>query len=297
MSTTRIGFIGLGVMGAPMAIRLATAGHPITVNTRTRRRAEPVLEQGAVWGDSAQQVAAAADVVITMLPDTADVERVGHEILDAATSGTYWIDMSTIASTAWRGLVDAAAQRGIHAVDAPVSGGEQGARDGTLSIMVGADDGHFEVVQPVLALLGTPMLLGAPGAGQVTKACNQVLTAGTLGLVAEALTMARASGVDPRGVREALLGGFAASRILEKHGLRMLDGDYQPGFSARLHRKDIAIALHHAAEVGMPAPFTAVSAQLLDAVVEHGDGALDSLVVHRDYLELAELIGNPPTVH
>lgn len=291
MPTMHIGFIGLGVMGAPMATRLVMAGHRTTVNTRTRQRADPVLARGAVWGDSVQEVAADADVVITMLPDTPDVEQVGADILSGARPGTYWIDMSTIASSVWRSLVGEAGSRGIHGVDAPVSGGEKGARDGTLSIMVGASADHFDAVRPVLSALGSPMLLGDPGAGQVTKACNQILTAGTLALVAEALTLARASGVDPQKVREALLGGFAASRILEAHGLRMLNGDYQPGFQAKLHHKDVAIASDQATEVGMRAPFAVLAAELFDAVVEHGDGDLDSVVVHRDYAELTEMVG------
>jgi 2-hydroxy-3-oxopropionate reductase len=285
---TRIGFIGLGVMGAPMAARFVTAGYPVTVTTRSPERAAPVLNRGAVWAESAREVAAKADVLITMLPDTPDVQHVGEEVIAAADEGTCWIDMSTISPIAWRELAERSASHGVHAVDAPVSGGEKGAIDGTLTIMVGADPDDFDAVRELLTVLGSPALIGGVGAGQIAKACNQVITAGTIGLVAEALTIAESSGVDPRRVRDALLGGFAASRILEVHGLRMLDGDHRPGFQSQLHRKDVGIAFEQAAETGTNAPFTAVSARLLDGAISRGDGARDSIVVHSNYGELTQ---------
>ena len=287
-----IGFIGLGVMGAPMAARLLKAGYQVTVNTRTRSRAGELLDNGAVWADTATDVAKEADVVITMLPDTPDVSAVGQEILDSARRGTFWIDMSTISPTAWREIVERAAAHGVRAIDAPVSGGEKGAIAGTLTIMVGAAGNDFEDVTELLNNFGTPALIGGPGAGQVAKTCNQILTAGTIGLVAEALTVAASSDVDPCRVREALLGGFAASRILEVHGQRMLDEDYQPGFQSRLHRKDVEIARTQAAGIGVSAPFTAVSAKLLDAAIARGDDTLDSIVIHRDYNQLAEQVAS-----
>ncbi len=287
--TTRVGFIGLGVMGAPMAARLLAAGYPLTVTTRTRDRAATLLDDGAVWADTAAEVAEKVDVVITMLPDTPDVEAVGHEVVGAAKAGTYWVDMSTISPTAWRELVEHGASRGVHAIDAPVSGGEKGAINGELTIMVGAGTDDFHAVRVLLTTFGRPTLIGDPGAGQIAKMCNQIITAGTIGLVAEALTVAEASGADPGRVREALLGGFAASRILETHGARMLDRDYAPGFQSTLHRKDVGIALDQAARLEIGAPFTAVSGRLLDGVISRGDGARDSVVVHRDYGTLAQL--------
>lgn len=287
---TRVGFIGLGVMGAPMAARLLAAGYPLTVTTRTRDRAARLLEDGAVWADTATEVASMADVVITMLPDTPDVEAVGQEVIEAAHAGTYWIDMSTISPTAWRGLVKQAVLRDVRAIDAPVSGGEKGAINGELTIMAGASPDDFRAVRDLLTTLGSPTLIGDTGTGQVAKMCNQIITAGTIGLVAEALTVAAASGADPGRVREALLGGFAASRILETHGARMLDRDYKPGFQSKLHRKDVGIALDQAAQIAVGAPFTAVSAQLLDGVVARGDGTQDSVVLYRDYAQLAERV-------
>ena len=224
-----------------------------------------------------------------MLPDTPDVEAVGHEVVGAAKAGTYWVDMSTISPTAWRELVEHGASRGVHAIDAPVSGGEKGAINGELTIMVGAGPDDFHAVRVLLTTFGRPTLIGDPGAGQIAKMCNQIITAGTIGLVAEALTVAEASGADPGRVREALLGGFAASRILETHGARMLDRDYEPGFQSTLHRKDVGIALDQAARLEVGAPFTAVSGRLLDGVISRGDGARDSVVVHRDYGTLAQL--------
>ncbi|WP_158241018.1 NAD(P)-dependent oxidoreductase [Mycolicibacterium goodii] len=282
-----IGFIGLGVMGAPMTARLIRAGYRVTVSTRTRARAAELLDKGAIWADTASEVAKDADVVITMLPDTPDVNAVGQQILGAARRGTFWIDMSTIAASAWRDIVEHAAAQGIRAVDAPVSGGEKGAIGGTLTIMVGAAEDDFQAVTELLGNFGTPALIGGPGAGQVAKMCNQILTAGTIGLVAEALTVAASSDVDPGRVREALLGGFAASRILEVHGQRMLNHDYKPGFQSKLHRKDVDIALTQAAGVGVSAPFTAVSARLFDGAISRGDAELDSIVVYRDYCDLA----------
>jgi 2-hydroxy-3-oxopropionate reductase len=283
-----VGFIGLGVMGEPMASRLLTAGYPLTVNTRSKNRASRLLDDGAAWADTAGEVASKADVVITMLPDTPDVDAVGQQILNTARTGTYWVDMSTISPTAWRMIVERSTK--LHPVDAPVSGGEKGAIGGTLTIMVGATAEDFEAVKELLTTFGIPTLIGDPGAGQVAKMCNQILTAGTIGLVAEALTVAASSDVDPSRVREALLGGFAASRILEVHGQRMLDEDYQPGFQSKLHRKDVEIALTQAASVGVGAPFTAVSAQLFDGAIARGDERLDSIVIHRDYSELTRQV-------
>ncbi|MFQ6330962.1 NAD(P)-dependent oxidoreductase [Nocardia sp. CWNU-33] len=292
----RVAFIGLGVMGAPMAARLLAAGHPLTVNTRTRERAAMLLDSGAVWADSASDAVAGADVVITMLPDTPDVETVGKSVIESAKPDAYWIDMSTISPTAWTRLVVDGAARGLHLIDAPVSGGEKGAIFGELSIMVGATRDDFDAVRAILSNLGRPLLIGEPGAGQVTKMCNQIITAGTIGLVAEALTVAQVNGVDPRRVREALLGGFAASKILDVHGARMLDADFEPGFQSTLHRKDVGIALDQAAQVDIDVPYTTVSARLLDGVVARGDGVRDSIVLFRHYGKVPESASSPEDV-
>lgn len=275
----RIGFIGLGVMGRPMALNLLRAGYPLTVHSRSRPPVDELVAAGATSADSPSMVASMADVVIAMLPDTPDVEAVilgPGGVIEAARSGLMVIDMSTINPIGARGIGAALAKRGIAFLDAPVSGGQQGAEGATLSIMVGGSPPDFERALPILEALGrTILLVGQIGAGQVAKACNQLIVAATIEAVAEALTLAERAGVAPGTVRAALLGGFAQSRVLEVHGERMLEGNFQPGFRARLHLKDARIVEALATAVGVELPGFAPVAHRLQQLVDDELGELD----------------------
>jgi 2-hydroxy-3-oxopropionate reductase len=277
--STRVGFIGLGVMGLPMAGHLLDAGYELVVNTRTREKATSLEARGAAWASSAREVAGTVDVVITMLPDSGDVEAVaqGPEgLLADAQPGLLWIDMSSISPLATRRFAAAAAERTVSCLDAPVSGGQVGAEQASLTIMVGGDADDFATAEPIFRTLGsTIVLVGDNGAGQVAKACNQLVVGGTIALVAEALVTAAKAGVDPARVREALLGGFAQSRILEVHGERMLKRTFQPGFRVRLHQKDLAIGLELGRGVSAALPMTAAVSQLMNALAAAGGGDLD----------------------
>lgn len=275
----RIGFIGLGIMGKPMATHLLTAGYPLTVLNRSRAPQDELVAAGARPGQSSRRVAEESDVVITMLPDSPDVEQVvfGQAgVLEGLRPGSLVIDMSTISPAVARRVTAAARERGSDALDAPVSGGQVGAQNATLSIMVGGSATAFERARPILQRLGTNIVhVGEAGAGQVTKAANQIVVAVTIAAVGEALLLAAKSGVDPARVREALLGGFAQSKILDVHGNRMLQRNFAPGFKARLHRKDLAIALDTAREMEMSLPLTANVAELMNSLIAHGGGDLD----------------------
>jgi 2-hydroxy-3-oxopropionate reductase len=275
----RIGFIGLGIMGKPMARNLLAAGFELTVHSRSSEPVDELVAVGATRGSDPAGVASASDITITMLPDTPDVELVltgpGGVIEDAA-AGSLVIDMSSIDPGATRLLAAAFETRGVAMLDAPVSGGERGAIDATLSIMVGGTDDAFRRAVPVFEALGKNIVhVGPTGAGQVAKACNQLVVAATIEAVAEALLLAERSGVDAAKVREALLGGFAGSKILEVHGQRMLDRSFAPGFRIRLHRKDARIVEEAAAATGTPIPAFAVVAEQLQQAVDAGDGELD----------------------
>jgi 2-hydroxy-3-oxopropionate reductase len=287
----RIGFIGLGIMGKPMADNLLAAGFPLTIHDRGRGPVEELAARGATPADSAREVAAASDVVITMLPDSPDVEAVvlGPDgVADGIREGALYIDMSTIAPAVSRKIAAVLSERGVDAIDAPVSGGEPAAEAGNLSIMAGGSVEAVERAQPIFDVLGKSTThIGSAGAGQVTKAANQVVVALTIQAVAEALVLARKAGVDPASVREALLGGFAQSRILELHGQRMLDGNYEPGFKLRLHRKDLAIALQIGREEQTPLFATAQAAELMDSLLAQGAGDLDHSALATLYEQLA----------
>jgi 2-hydroxy-3-oxopropionate reductase len=275
----RVGFIGLGIMGKPMAMNLLDAGYPLTVHSRSAGPVDEVVARGATRASGPDEVAAASDITITMLPDTPDVEAVlvgPGGVLGAAAPGSLVIDMSSIDPGPTREMAEAFAARDVAMLDAPVSGGERGAIDAALSIMVGGDGEAFERAVPVFQALGKNIVhVGPSGAGQVTKACNQLVVASTIEAVAEALLLAERSGVDPAKVREALLGGFAGSKILEVHGQRMLDRTFDPGFRIRLHRKDARIVEGAAGATATPIPaFAVVAAQLQDAV-DAGEGELD----------------------
>jgi 2-hydroxy-3-oxopropionate reductase len=292
--TARIGFIGLGIMGRPMALNLLAAGHQLAAYARRPEAIAPLTEAGAIACDSPAAVAREADIVFTMLADTPDVAEVilgadtgsadsagARAVIAGVRPGGIVVDMSSISPSTTRQIAAALAEVGATMLDAPVSGGDIGARDGTLSIMVGGPAEAFARVKPLFEVMGRNIThVGDHGAGQVCKACNQIVVGHTIAGVGEALLLAEAAGVDGGRVREALLGGFAGSRILEVHGQRMLDGNYEPGFKAGLHQKDMRIVHETAHELGLGLPGAALVAQLLNTLVGQGDGDLDSAALH-----------------
>jgi 2-hydroxy-3-oxopropionate reductase len=287
----RIGFIGLGIMGKPMAANLVAAGYEVTVHNRSRGAVDELVEAGAKAADGSAAAAAEADVVITMLPDSPDVEAVvlgEGGVAEGIRSGALFVDMSTIAPATSRQVHAALAERGVEAVDAPVSGGEPAAVDGQLSIMAGGSEAAVQRAEPIFAELGKATThIGGPGAGQVAKAANQVVVALTIQAVAEALTLASKADVDPARVREALLGGFAQSKILEAHGQKMLDDAFKPGFRIELHRKDVGIALDTARDQGVALPATAGVAEQFNALIAQGSGGLDHSALVTLYRQLS----------
>ena len=278
MSET-IGFIGLGIMGKPMARNLLKAGYPLLVHNRSRASVEELANEGAAPAASAYEVAAAADILITMLPDSPDVEQVynGSEgVFSGARRGALLIDMSTISPVVARQLAADAERRGCDMLDAPVSGGEAGAFGATLSIMIGGKTAAVKRAMPVFQKLGKNIVhVGEAGAGQIAKAANQIVVGVTIAAVSEALVLAAKAGVDPAKVREVLLGGFAQSKILDAHGQKMLDRNFKPGFRIRLHEKDLKSALASGSEYGVPLATTAVVAQMMAALKATGRGDLD----------------------
>jgi 2-hydroxy-3-oxopropionate reductase len=287
----RIGFIGLGIMGKPMAKRLVGAGFPVVVHNRSQPAVDELTNEGAEAATSPREVAERSDVVVTMLPDSPDVEAVvlgGDGVIEGVTDGMLLIDMSTIAPATSRQVHEALAERGVEAVDAPVSGGEPAAIDGQLSIMAGGSEEAMARAKPIFDELGKATThIGPPGAGQVAKAANQVVVALTIQAVAEALTLAENADVDPARVREALLGGFAQSKILEAHGEKMLEDRFEPGFRIALHRKDVGIALDTARDQGVALPATAQVAELFNALIAQGSGGLDHSALVTLYRQLS----------
>jgi 2-hydroxy-3-oxopropionate reductase len=276
-----VGFIGLGLMGRPMAKNLLARGHSLVVHSRSPAPVDDLVAAGAAQAASPADVARRARRIFLMLPDSPDVEQVleGPDgVFSAVQPGTIIIDCSTIAPRVARRLAARAAESGAVLLDAPVSGGEIGAVSATLSIMVGGQQGAFETVRPLLAAIGNPeriVRLGDAGAGQICKVCNQLVIGGTLAAVSEAFAVARKAGVDPARVREALLGGFAASRVLEVHGQRILEGHYTPGFRAALYAKDYRIVRETLDELACPAPVTEAVHALVEALVASGRGGDD----------------------
>jgi 2-hydroxy-3-oxopropionate reductase len=284
----RIGFIGLGIMGKPMAGHLVKAGHTVTVWNRTASKAADLVKAGARQAASPKEVAAQSDIIIVMVADTPDVRQVVMEpngVLEGARRGSVVVDMSTISPVATREIAQALAARGVEMLDAPVSGGEKGAIDAALSIMVGGKPEVFERVLPVFQQMGKNIVhIGGHGAGQVTKACNQLVLSLTILGVAEAIHLARKAGVDPAKVRAALLGGFAQSRVLELHGQRMLDENYAPGFRTRLYHKDMGIVIETGRALGMPLLGGGLAAQLYQIAMNEG-------LAEMDYSVLAKVVG------
>ncbi len=288
-----VGFIGLGLMGRPMALHLEKAGHTLHLWARRPESLVPFANVNAKTYATPAQVAANADVVITMVADAPDVEKVclGADGLAAGgKAGLIVVDMSTINPNAARSIGQRLAEKGIEFVDAPVSGGETGAINAALTIMVGGTPAAFEKVKPLFEKMGKSVtLIGGSGAGQVAKACNQILTGVGVMAVAEAFNFAAKSGVDAAKVREALLGGFAYSKVLENHGQRMLDRNFKPGFKAWMHQKDLRIVMEEAHRMGLMLPSAAATAQAFNAIVGSGMGENDSITA----LQLLEKMSTP----
>lgn len=290
-----VGFIGLGLMGKPMALNLLKKGFPLVVHSRSRGPVDELVAAGATAADSPAGIASAATLIVTMLPDGPDVALVlegANGIFSAMQPGTVIIDSSTIAPATAKRLAAATAERGGQFLDAPVSGGEIGAIAGTLAFMVGGDAAALEKARPAIEAMGSPEKLvhvGDSGAGQICKACNQIVLGGTMAVVAEAIALSRKAGVDPMKVRAALMGGFAQSRVLDVHGERMITANWKPGFKAKFFKKDLGIALNTLAENGVPACTSAVVQQLVQAQITAGEGEEDYSGLAKAIFKLANL--------
>ena len=286
-----VGFIGLGIMGAPMAGHLIAGGHSLALKTR-RQVPENLVAAGGTPCATAADVAARSDVIILMLPDTPDVETVlfaPDGVAEGAKSGSVVVDMSSISPIATRDFAARLAERGVDYLDAPVSGGEVGAKNAALSIMVGGKADIFARVKPLFDLMGkTVTHVGETGAGQVAKVANQIIVALTIEAVAEGLLFASKAGADPAKVRQAITGGLATSRILELHGERMIKRTFDPGFRIALHQKDLNLALEGAKSLGLALPGTALAQQLFSACAANGAGDKD----HSALVQALEIMGN-----
>lgn len=287
----KLGFIGLGIMGSPMAINLARAGHQLTVTTLGPVD-DALLKLGAVNVNTARQVTESAEIIFIMVPDTPQVEAVlfGEQgCASTALQGKTLVDMSSISPIETRRFARQVNERGGDYLDAPVSGGEIGAREGTLSIMVGGEQQVFDRVKPLFDLLGKNItLVGANGDGQTCKVANQIIVALNIEAVAEALVFASKAGADPVRVRQALMGGFASSRILEVHGERMINRTFNPGFKIALHQKDLNLALQSAKALALNLPNTATCQELFNTCAANGGSQLD----HSAMVQALELMAN-----
>ncbi|MFO7824132.1 MAG: 2-hydroxy-3-oxopropionate reductase [Cyclobacterium sp.] len=270
---TKVGFIGLGIMGKPMAINLMDAGYELLV-LETNKAAGDLTHKGATAFSTCKEVAENSEIIVTMLPDSPEVNDVvfgDQGVLQGIKAKSIFVDMSTIAPSTAREVADAMKKKGVEALDAPVSGGQVGAESGNLSIMVGGSQDAFEKVKPLFEVMGkSAVLIGDAGAGQMTKACNQMIVGMTIQAVAESFTLAKKAGVNLEKMREALLGGFAQSRILDLHGQRIIDRNFDPGFKIKLHRKDMNIALMAGKEFKVPLYGSALVASHMDAVLASG---------------------------
>jgi len=275
---SKVGFVGLGIMGKPMAANLIKGGHTLFLSSRSSVPAELTAAGGAACA-SAKEVAQKADIIITMVPDTPDVEKVlfgANGIAEGLSSGKIVIDMSSISPFETKAFAERINKLGCEYVDAPVSGGEVGAKNAALTIMVGANEATFEKVKPLFELMGKNItLVGGNGAGQTCKVANQIIVALNIEAVSEALLFAAKAGADPAKVRQALMGGFAASRVLEVHGERMIKRTFEPGFRIELHQKDLNLALSTARKIGVSLPNTATAQELFNACQAQGGGKWD----------------------
>jgi 2-hydroxy-3-oxopropionate reductase len=290
---TKIGFIGLGTMGKPMAKKLLNAGYSLLINDITRDSMDDLKRSGAKASDSYSYIAGESEIVISMLPESHHVEEVvfgKNGILEGAKAGLLFIDMSSISPAISVKINKALLAKGADSLDAPVSGGPQGAEAGTLSIMVGGSESAFQKGLPVLEKMGKKILhMGEPGSGQITKLCNQILIGIHIQAVTEAFALAKKSGLDLLKVREALMGGVANSKVLELHGQKILDRSFdKPAFKLRLHRKDLYNALETGKNVSVPLYLTAFVAQQMDAAIAHGYAELD----HTTLMLIEEQLAN-----
>ena len=268
-----IAFVGIGLMGLPMASRLLRAGYPLSAWNRTKEKALPLTELGADVADSLKEAVASADIVITMLEAGPIVKRVVQDMLPSLKASALVIDMSSTRQSEAKEVAGLLASRQIAFLDAPVSGGVVGAEAGTLAIMVGGSEDDFKRAEPVFKVMGRPTLVGPNGAGQVAKLCNQLIVGGTVAIVAEAMLLAEAGGADPAAMRAAIRGGFAESRILEVHGQRMLDRNFKPGGQIKSQAKDHVNIMAAAEDAGLQLPLTALVADLFDGLLATHESA------------------------
>ena len=288
---SKVGFVGLGIMGKPMATNLMKGGHTLYLYSRSGVASELTAAGGVACG-SAKEVAQKAEVIITMVPDTPDVEKAlfgPAGVAEGLSSGKVVVDMSSISPFETKAFAERINQLGCEYVDAPVSGGEVGAKNASLTIMVGAGERAFEKVKPLFELMGKNItLVGGNGAGQTCKVANQIIVALNIEAVAEALLFASKAGADPAKVRQALMGGFASSRVLEVHGERMIKRTFEPGFRIELHQKDLSLALSNARKLGVSLPNTATAQELFNACVAHGGSKWD----HSGMVRALEALAN-----
>ena len=288
----KIGFIGLGLMGRPMAAHLIDAGHDLYIN-RLKPVSEFLVEKGATACDTPKAVAEAAEIIITIVPDTPDVEAVlfgENGVADGLSEGKMVIDMSSISPVETKAFAEKISAKGCGYLDAPVSGGEVGAKNAALTIMVGGSDADFERGKPLFEAMGKTIThVGPVGDGQTAKVANQIIVGLTIEAVAEGLLFAKKAGADPAKVREALMGGFAGSTIMKVHGERMIERTFDPGFRIRLHRKDMALAVNAARDIGLALPNAAATEQLMNAAIARGDGDKDHSALIRTLEALAGL--------
>jgi 2-hydroxy-3-oxopropionate reductase len=298
MSKLKLGFIGLGIMGAPMASHLLAAGHELFINTRSKVPDE-LAKSTAVTCATPAEVAQKADIIFTMVPDTPDVEKVlfgENGVAHGLSKGKIVVDMSSISPIDTKDFAKKINALGCEYLDAPVSGGQVGAKGGTLTIMVGGKESVFQTVKPVFDLMGKNItLVGDNGAGQVTKVANQIIVALNIEAVAEALVFASKAGADPARVREALMGGFASSKILEVHAERMIKRTFDPGFRIELHQKDLNLALNSARALGVSLPNTANAQELFNSCAAYGGNAWDHSAMVKALEKLANFeVGQKP---
>ena len=289
----KVAFIGLGTMGVSMALNILKAGHEVTVHNRTRQKEEPVAGQGANRAESPVKAAKGAQIIVTMVSDTPDVENVvlgTNGVIHGAPKDSIVVDMSTISPAATRQIAQELGKRGIKMLDAPVSGGPEGAQKGTLAIMVGGDDADFEKALPILNAMGkTVTHVGPIGAGQITKAINQIIISGTYLSVAEGLTLGMKAGLEMGKVIQAISGGAASSWVLHNRGINVVNNSYPLGFRVRLHHKDLRIALDTARELGATLPATALVAQIENGLIARVFGDDDVSAIGRSIREQSGL--------
>ena len=281
----KIGLIGAGIMGLPMGLNLLKAGYDVSVYARRKEAAQALIDKGSRFYETAKKLAENVDIIISIVSDTVDVEEVllgDKGVIRAKNPASLVIDMSTISAIKTREIAAELQKKNIHMLDAPVSGGDVGAENATLTIMVGGNKNDLQRAMPIFEVLGSNIThIGDTGAGQIAKSCNQTIVAQTMVAVSEAFHLAEASGVDPAKVREALLGGFAYSKILDIHGQRMLDNNYQPGFKTHLHRKDMNIVCNISEILELNLEGTELATGYLNRLVELSFGELDSAAIHK----------------